>query len=86
MQQQANLSENSNCCNIVYFCVPILDPPSLQSSHRVTEATREDNEQRHARQRALRGLSRDMVSLKANANGLETSFTTMRRKHGMGQE
>ena len=84
MQQQANLSENIHCCNIVYFCIPILDPPSLQSSHRVTEATREDNEQRHTRQRALRELCRDMVSLKANANGLETGFTTMRTKHGVG--
>ena len=79
MQQQANLSENTKCCNIVYFCVPILDPPSLQSSHLVTEATRENNEQRHARQRSLRGFCGDMVSLKAIANGLETSLTTMRR-------
>ena len=79
MQQQANLSENTKCCNIMYFCVPILDPPSLQSSHRVTKATREDNEQRHARQRSLRRLFRDMVPLKADANGLETNLTTMRR-------
>ena len=79
MHQQAYLSENPHFRSIVYFCVFILDPPPLQCSHGVTEITREDSKQRHARQCALRGLYPDMVSVKANAGGLETSFATMRR-------